>query len=236
MFSEKSLSKEQEKKLIEKIDAILPQTQCGQCGFSGCKPYATAIANGNADINQCPPGDDEGIHKLAALLEVEPKSLNIAHGLPKPKSIAFIDEQICIGCTFCIQACPVDAIIGAAKKMHTVINVECTGCELCMAPCPVDCINMISPKNQVIDKKNKSSLIDDQILTDANKMKKDAADRARVRYDRRLKRLEYENKAKLERLTRKTNAIKSSYASFVTNTSKKKIIKSTQQHEITNKI
>jgi electron transport complex protein RnfB len=235
MLPEKSLSKEQEIKLIEKIDAILPQTQCGQCGFSGCKPYATAIANGYADINQCPPGDEEGIHKLAALLEVEPKSLNIAHGLPKPKSTAFIDEQICIGCTFCIQACPVDAIIGAAKKIHTVIDVECTGCELCMAPCPVDCINMISPKNQVIDAKNKS-LIGDQILIDANKMKKDAADRARVRYERRLERLEYENKEKLERLTRKTNAIKSSYAALVTNTSKKETIKYTQQHGITTKI
>ncbi len=222
MLPEKSLSKEQEIKLIEKIDAILPQTQCGQCGYSGCKPYATAIANGHADINQCPPGDEEGIHKLAVLLGVKPKSLNIAHGLPKPKSIAFIDEQICIGCTFCIQACPVDAIIGAAKKMHTVIDIECTGCELCIAPCPVDCINMISPKNQVIDTKNKSSLIGDQILIYANKMKKDAADRARVRYERRLKRLEYENKEKLEKLTKKTNEIKNYYAALVSNTSKKK--------------
>ncbi len=225
MLPKRLLSKEQEIKLIEKIDAILPQTQCGQCGFSGCKPYATAIANGHADINQCPPGDQEGIHKLAALLGVEPKSLNIAHGLPKPKSVAFIDEQICIGCTFCIQACPVDAIIGAAKKMHTVIDVECTGCELCIAPCPVDCINMISPKNQVIDTKSKSSLIGDQILVDANKIKKYAADRARVRYQRRLKRLEYENKEKLERLTRTTNAIKNSYDTLVTNTSKKKLSK-----------
>lgn len=222
MLPEKSLSKEQEIKLTEKIDAILPQTQCGQCGFSGCKPYATAIVKGHADINQCPPGDEEGIHKLAALLGVKPKSLNTAHGLPKPKSIAFIDEQICIGCTFCIQACPVDAIIGAAKKIHTVIDIECTGCELCMAPCPVDCINMISPKNQDIDTKNKSSLIGDQILMDANKMKKDAADRARIRYERRLKRLEYENKERLEKLTKKTDEIKNSYAALVSNTSKRK--------------
>ena len=97
--------------LIEKIDSILPQTQCGKCGFSGCKPYATAIAGGLADINQCPPGNEEGIQKLAALLGVEPKPLNTKHGLPRPESVALIDEETCIGCTFCIQACPVDAIV-----------------------------------------------------------------------------------------------------------------------------
>ena len=128
--------------LVEKIDAMLPQTQCGQCGYPGCKPYATAIASGEADINQCPPGGDEGVQKLAELLGVEAKPLNAEHGLPKPKSVAFIDEATCIGCTLCIQACPVDAILGAAKQMHTVIASECTGCELCVAPCPVDCISM----------------------------------------------------------------------------------------------
>lgn len=128
--------------LVEKIDAMLPQTQCGQCGYPGCKPYATAIASGEADINQCPPGGDEGVQKLAELLGVEAKPLNAEHGLPKPKSTAFIDEPTCIGCTLCIQACPVDAILGAAKQMHTVIASECTGCELCVAPCPVDCISM----------------------------------------------------------------------------------------------
>ncbi len=129
--------------LVDKIDAILPQTQCGQCGYPGCKPYATAIANGEADINQCPPGGEPGIKLLADLLGVEPKPLNAEHGEPKPKSVAFIDEQTCIGCTLCIQACPVDAILGAAKQMHTIIAAECTGCELCLAPCPVDCITMI---------------------------------------------------------------------------------------------
>lgn len=128
--------------LVDKIDAILPQTQCGQCGFPGCKPYATAIANGEADINQCPPGGDAGVRMLADLLGVEPKPLNAENGTPKPKSVAVIDEQTCIGCTLCIQACPVDAILGAAKHMHTVIAAECTGCELCLAPCPVDCITM----------------------------------------------------------------------------------------------
>jgi electron transport complex protein RnfB len=128
--------------LVDKIDAILPQTQCGQCGYPGCKPYAQAIASGEADINQCPPGGEPGVRALADLLGVEPKPLNAEHGEPKPKSVAVIDEELCIGCTLCIQACPVDAILGAAKHMHTVIASECTGCELCIAPCPVDCIAM----------------------------------------------------------------------------------------------
>lgn len=128
--------------LVEKIDSILPQTQCGQCGFPGCKPYATAIANGEADINQCPPGGEEGIRSLADLLGREFKPLDEEHGVEKPKAVAVIDEATCIGCTLCIQACPVDAIVGAAKQMHTVVENECTGCELCVAPCPVDCITM----------------------------------------------------------------------------------------------
>ncbi|MDP2805545.1 MAG: electron transport complex subunit RsxB [Gallionellaceae bacterium] len=128
--------------LVDKIDAVLPQTQCGQCGFPGCKPYATAIAAGEAEINKCPPGGEEGIHKLADLLgkEFVPFGEGAA---PKAKSVAFIDESTCIGCTLCIQACPVDAILGAAKQMHTIIASECTGCELCIPPCPVDCITML---------------------------------------------------------------------------------------------
>ncbi len=137
--------------LIARIDAILPQTQCGQCGYPGCKPYATAIAIGEADINQCPPGGDAGVRALADLMGVEYKPLNAENGVEKPKSVAFIDEKICIGCTLCIQACPVDAILGAAKHMHTIIASECTGCELCLAPCPVDCISMqpigVTPDN-----------------------------------------------------------------------------------------
>lgn len=128
--------------LVDKIDAILPQTQCGQCGYPGCRPYATAIANGDADINQCPPGGEEGIRHLADLLGREFKPLDETHGVEKPKAVAYIDEQTCIGCTLCIQACPVDAIVGAAKQMHTVVDPLCTGCELCVAPCPVDCISM----------------------------------------------------------------------------------------------
>ncbi len=136
--------------LVDKIDAILPQTQCGQCGFPGCKPYATAIASGEADINQCPPGGEEGIRKLADLLGREFKPLNAENGVEKPKSVAVIDENTCIGCTLCIQACPVDAIVGAAKQMHTVIDQLCTGCELCLAPCPVDCITM-EPVGETVD-------------------------------------------------------------------------------------
>ena len=125
--------------LVEKIEAILPQTQCGQCGYPGCKPYAEAIAAGEADINRCPPGGQEGVAKLADLLGREIKPLDAEE---KPKQLAIIDEQTCIGCTLCIQACPVDAIVGAAKQMHTVVASLCTGCELCVKPCPVECIRM----------------------------------------------------------------------------------------------
>ncbi len=133
--------------IVEQIDALLPQTQCGQCTFPGCRPYATAIANGEADINQCPPGGEATIHNLADLLGVEPKPLNPENGVEKDlPMLAIIREDECIGCTKCIQACPVDAILGAAKQMHTVINDECTGCELCVEPCPVDCIDMVPVK------------------------------------------------------------------------------------------
>lgn len=131
--------------LVVSIDAILPQTQCTQCGYQGCKPYAEAIARGEANINQCPPGGDAGIRALASLLKRPYIPLNPEHGVQKPSQVAFIDEQTCIGCTLCIQACPVDAILGASKQMHTVISDECTGCELCIAPCPVDCISMQAP-------------------------------------------------------------------------------------------
>lgn len=130
-------------RIVDQIDAILPQTQCGQCGYPGCRPYAEAISKDEADINQCPPGGEAGVQALADLLGREPKPLNAEHGVEKPKRVAAIDEQVCIGCTLCVQACPVDAILGAAKHMHTVIEKECTGCELCVAPCPVDCIDMV---------------------------------------------------------------------------------------------
>lgn len=129
--------------LVERIDALLPQTQCGQCNYPGCRPYAEAISKGEADINQCPPGGEAGIRALADLLGREPKPLNPDNGEEKPKTVVLIDENRCIGCTLCIQACPVDAIVGAAKLMHTVIRSECTGCDLCLPPCPVDCIDII---------------------------------------------------------------------------------------------
>jgi len=128
------------KELAGDIDALLPQTQCTKCGYAGCRPYADAIASGVADINQCPPGGDAGVDALARLLGRESKPLNPANGLYRPPQVAVIDEATCIGCTKCIQACPVDAIVGASKLMHTVIASWCTGCELCIPPCPVDCI------------------------------------------------------------------------------------------------
>ncbi|MDE2598956.1 MAG: electron transport complex subunit RsxB [Rhodocyclaceae bacterium] len=132
----------EEERLIAKIDAVLPQTQCTKCGYDGCRPYAAAIAKGEAGINQCPPGGDHGIHVLADLLQREYKPLDTTHGIEQPRTVAFIDEPVCIGCTLCIQACPVDAIVGAAKQMHTIVADLCSGCELCVAPCPVDCISM----------------------------------------------------------------------------------------------
>ncbi len=129
--------------VVDQIEALLPQTQCEQCGYPGCRPYAEAIAHGEADINQCPPGGEAGIRALASLLDREPKPLNPDNGVEKPARVALIDEQTCIGCTLCIQACPVDAILGASKQMHTIIESKCTGCDLCLPPCPVDCIDMI---------------------------------------------------------------------------------------------
>ncbi|MDA9557808.1 electron transport complex subunit RsxB [Vibrio sp.] len=126
--------------IVEQIDEILPQTQCGQCGYPGCRPYAEAIANGD-NINKCPPGGQATIEKLADLMGVEVQES--AHELDNTKKVAFIREDMCIGCTKCIQACPVDAIVGGNKALHTVIESECTGCDLCVAPCPTDCIDMI---------------------------------------------------------------------------------------------
>ncbi len=126
--------------IVDQINSLLPQTQCGQCGYPGCKPYAEAIANGDK-INKCPPGGEATIQALADLLDVEPEPLDAVEG-EKPIQVAYIREAECIGCTKCIQACPVDAILGAARQMHTVIVSECTGCDLCVEPCPVDCIEM----------------------------------------------------------------------------------------------
>jgi len=125
-----------------RIDALLPQTQCARCGYPGCLPYASAIAAGEAEINQCPPGGNATIQALAELLGREFRPLNPANGVESPPRVAFIDEERCIGCARCLPPCPVDAIVGAAKYLHTVLADRCTGCELCLAPCPVDCIEM----------------------------------------------------------------------------------------------
>jgi len=129
--------------LADSIDKLLPQTQCTRCGYTGCLPYAQAIANGEADINQCPPGGTETVIALSRLLARKPRPLNKDNGLEFAPTVAFIDEDRCIGCTKCLPPCPVDAIAGAPRRMHTVIAELCTGCELCIAPCPVDCIVMI---------------------------------------------------------------------------------------------
>ncbi|MGZ5031121.1 MAG: RnfABCDGE type electron transport complex subunit B [Methylobacter sp.] len=176
--------------LIDQINALLPQTQCGQCSFQGCRPYAEAIASGAADINQCPPGGDEGIRDLAGLLGVPVKPLNTEFGEHKPPTVAVIVEKDCIGCTKCIAACPVDAILGASKFMHTVIASECTGCELCIAPCPVDCIVMQPAP---------------LCRTEISRVQKSA--QAKRRYDARCLRKEKEEAEKAERAKKKKLAL-----------------------------
>jgi electron transport complex protein RnfB len=147
--------------VVEQINQVLPQTQCGQCGYPGCKPYAEAIAKGEAPINQCPPGGQDGIRKLAALLDVEELELNPDNGVEdEVDTIVEIVEADCIGCTKCIQVCPVDAIVGAAKQMHTIIGDECTGCDLCIPACPVDCIIQIpAPMPSRIHRQEKPRLM-----------------------------------------------------------------------------
>jgi electron transport complex protein RnfB len=171
--------------LAEKIDALLPQTQCTQCGYPACKPYADAIAKGEADINQCPPGGEAGVRKLAALVGREAKPLDPRYGVERPRRVAFIDEPRCIGCTLCIQACPVDAIVGAPKLMHTIVAELCSGCDLCVPPCPVDCIDMVS------------AIGEDAIWDGAR------ADAARERFELRRARLERERSERAERLAQR---------------------------------
>ena len=128
--------------LVERLDRLLPQTQCGQCGYAGCRPYAEAMAHGEAGVDHCPPGGDAGALALSRVLEVAPLPYDRSRGACKPPQVAVVVEADCIGCTKCIQACPVDAIVGTTKLMHVVIDPLCTGCELCVPACPVDCIVM----------------------------------------------------------------------------------------------
>jgi electron transport complex protein RnfB len=177
--------------LADQIENLLPQTQCTKCAYPACRPYAEAIANGQANYNQCPPGGAEGIARLAHLLGKPAIPLNPLHGLERPRPVAVIDEALCIGCTLCILACPVDAIAGAAKQMHTVLPSLCTGCDLCVAPCPVDCIAMVD----VTPGKTGWAAWSQQ-----------QADSARERHDFRNMRLQREKKENDARLAAKATA------------------------------
>ena len=188
--------------LVSEIDALLPQTQCRQCGYAGCRPYARAIVEGGADINQCPPGGDRGIKALAALLGRKRKPLNATHGMEKPAAVAYIEENRCIGCTLCTQACPVDAIVGAAKQMHTIVADLCTGCELCVPPCPVDCIRMLPAPVFETGEPRQYRIF--ELLALPQSRQKAAA--ARERHEYRLFREEREKNEKASRLAAKTTA------------------------------
>jgi electron transport complex protein RnfB len=177
--------------LADQIEDLLPQTQCTKCGYPACRPYAEAIADGSANYNQCPPGGIEGVARLAHLLGKPVIPINPVNGVERPRPVAFIDENICIGCTLCIQACPVDAIAGAAKQMHTVVAELCTGCDLCVAPCPVDCIYMI----EVTPGK-----------TGWDAWSQQQADAARERHDFRIARLKREKEENDARLAAKAAA------------------------------
>ncbi|WP_246174211.1 electron transport complex subunit RsxB [Paraburkholderia hayleyella] len=167
-------------KLADLIEDLLPQTQCTKCGYDACRPYAEAIAQGTANYNQCPPGGAQGIVRLARVLGQPVIPLNPENGVERPRPLAVIDEALCIGCTLCLQACPVDAIVGAPKQMHTVVEALCTGCDLCVAPCPVDCIAMVP-------------ITGDATGWDA--WTQQQADEARMRHDQRLARLKREREA-----------------------------------------
>jgi electron transport complex protein RnfB len=173
------------KSLADQIEDLLPQTQCTKCGYPACRPYAEAIARGEAEINQCPPGGMEGVARLSAVTGRPIIPINPANGVERPRPVAYIDEALCIGCTLCIQACPVDAILGAAKQMHTILPSLCTGCDLCVAPCPVDCISMLPVTGE---------------RTGWAAWSQAQADAARARHDfrnERLKREKEENDARL---------------------------------------
>jgi len=178
------------KTLADRIEDVLPQTQCTKCGYKGCRPYAEAIASGEANINQCPPGGAEGIRRLSSVTGRPVIPLNPVNGFERPRAVAFIDESLCIGCTLCIQACPVDAILGAAKQMHTIVPQECTGCDLCVPACPVDCIVMY-PVTET---------------TGWDAWTQPQADEARSRHDFRLARLVREREENDARLAAKAHA------------------------------
>ena len=177
--------------LADQVENLLPQTQCTKCGYDGCRPYAEAIAQGTANINQCPPGGMEGVRRLASLTGRPVIPINRANGMERPRAVAFIDESLCIGCTLCIQACPVDAILGATKQMHTILPSLCTGCDLCVAPCPVDCIVLYPVSGE---------------QTGWDAWSQTQADAARARHDFRTDRLQRERAENDARLAAKAAA------------------------------
>ena len=183
--------------LIERIDALLPQTQCQRCGYPDCRSYAAGLAAGTAEINQCPPGGQEGVVRLAALLGRPALALNPAHGFEGPMTVAVIDEQWCIGCTLCLKACPTDAIVGTHKRMHTVIEPYCTGCDLCLPVCPVDCIQML-PVALPNGEPNQA--------TGWAAWSPAQAEQARQRYTQRQQRLERQATAQQQRLIAKAES------------------------------
>lgn len=177
--------------LVDAIDAALPQTQCTRCGYPDCRRYAEAIADGAADVNQCPPGGAEGVARLARLTGRPERPLDPSRGTEGPLKLAVIDETWCIGCTLCIKACPVDCIVGAAKLMHTVVASQCTGCELCVPACPVDCISMEVASGE---------------RTGWQAWSAEQAAQARDRYTFHTMRVERERRENDERLARKAAA------------------------------
>lgn len=191
------------KPLADQLEDLLPQTQCTKCGYPACRPYAEAMARGEAEINQCPPGGMEGVRRLAAATGRQVIPINPANGLERPRPVAFIDESLCIGCTLCIQACPVDAILGAAKQMHTILPSLCTGCDLCVAPCPVDCIAMVPVTGE---------------LTGWDAWSQHDADAARNRHDFRSTRLQRERDENDARLAAKAVEKMRAVTAEVTNT------------------
>lgn len=185
------MSSPTQKSLADQLEDLLPQTQCTKCGYPACRPYAEAMADGSASYNQCPPGGIEGVARLAHLLGKPVIPINPVNGVERPRPVAVIDESLCIGCTLCIQACPVDAIVGAAKQMHTIVYDLCTGCDLCVAPCPVDCIAMV----EVTPGK-----------TGWDAWSQEQADKARALHDFRSLRLQREKEENNARLAAKAAA------------------------------
>ena len=204
-------AKSEGKSLEEQIDAILPQTQCMQCDFDGCKPYSEAIVSGEAEINQCPPGGQDGVDALAELLGRQSLPLNETHGETKPRRVAIVDEKACIGCTLCIKACPVDAFVGSSKVMTQVIAKECTGCDLCLPVCPVDCIDMIeSEPLQKISHKDSTQFND--ALIQRQILERSIRDNSRERYQFHQARLDRDKRERDELLKSRTIALKEKMA------------------------